>query len=323
MFQDYKVAYLREHVKVREERPMSFIRQSVSYVLSQANSKIPHAAMNVQFDVEPLLEYARTSEKNIKKGSGASSREALLKRAVRKNYSAFFLKALAHSIYHTPEANAFLDYTIWRRPGTLYIADDINLGYTVQTNFGVIKPVVRNPHKKTIEEVADKMRDLTRRARKTDANQLYRRTALTYLKTSIRQLNLLRELSGAWMLVRELLWKRNKVDPALRDVPEDQKLQARDILGATCTLTNTNIVSGDPTLLVIQPPEVIMFCLSGIYPFPWVVDEKVVPRKTITLGISFDHRAYDAAVFFPIVGHMKRYIENPEKIYEWKEGNEI
>ena len=85
MFQDYKVAYMREHVKVREERPMNFIRQSVSYVLSQANSKIPHAAMNVQYDVEPLLEYARTSEKNIKKESGVSSREVLLRRAVRKS----------------------------------------------------------------------------------------------------------------------------------------------------------------------------------------------------------------------------------------------
>jgi pyruvate/2-oxoglutarate dehydrogenase complex dihydrolipoamide acyltransferase (E2) component len=323
MFQDYKVAYLREHVKVREERPMSFIRQSVSYVLSQANSKIPHAAMNVQYDVEPLLEYTRTSGKNIKKESGASSREALLKRAVRKSYSAFFLKALAHSIYHTPEANAFLDYTIWRRPGTLYIADDINLGYTVQTNFGVIKPVVRNPHEKTIEKVADEMRNLTRRARKTDANELYRRTALIYLKTGIRQLTLLKEFSGTWMLIRALLWKRDKVDPALRNVPEDQKLQARDILGATCTLTNTNIVSGNPTLSVIQLPEVLMFCMSEISPFPWVVGDKVVPRNTIVFTITFDHRAYDAAVFFPIVGHLKRYIENPEKIYEWKEGDII
>jgi len=323
MFQDYRVAYMREHVKVREERPMNFIRQSVSYVLSQANSKIPHAAMNVQYDVEPLLEYARTSEKNIKKESGVSSREVLLRRAVRKSYSAFFLKALAHAVYHTPEANAFLDYTIWRRPGTLYIADDINLGYTVHTTFGVIKPVVRNPHKKTIEEVADKMRDLTKRARKTDANELYRRAALVYLKIAIKHPDIPRDLSGTWMLIRALLWKRDKIDPAFRDVPEDQKLQAQDILGATCTLTNTNIVSGTPTLSVIQQPEVLMFCLSEIYPFPWVVDEKVVPRKTITLTISFDHRAYDAAVFFPIVGHLKRYIENPEKIYEWKEGDEI
>ena len=42
MFQDFKIAYMRKHVKVKEKRRLSFLRQSIAYVLSQAAGKTPH-----------------------------------------------------------------------------------------------------------------------------------------------------------------------------------------------------------------------------------------------------------------------------------------
>lgn len=323
MFQDYKVAYLLEHVKIKEAQHLSFIRQSVSYVLAQSARKIPHAGGIVPYDVTPLIEYSKASAAEIKPKEGESPEQTRLRRAVRKNYSAFFLKAMAHSLYHTPNLNSFLDYKRWRNGGILHIAEDINISYTVNTKFGVIKPIVRNSHLKNIEAVADEMRNLTRRARKTDANQLYKRAAVAYLKTACKQLNF-KELSGFWMLLRALLWPCSAPDAVLKDVPEDQKLQVSDILGATCTLANIGMSSaGNQTVTVITPPELLMFGLGNLHLAPQVVNGEVVPRHMITLFTTFDHRAFDAGEVFPFFGHFQRYIDNPEKIYEWKGGDEI
>lgn len=323
MFQNYKIAYIREHLKIREARPLSFLRQSVAYVLAQSAKTIPHAAMVTHYDVTPLIEYAKRSEASIRPGEGESSEQFRLRRAIRKSYSAFFLKALAHAITHTPDCNAFLDYHQWRNGGTLYISEDINISYTVNTKFGVIKPIVRNPHLKTIETVALEMRDLTRRARRTDANELYQRTAFTYVKTALKQLNF-KELSGIWLVLRALLWQRKKIDPEFKDVPEDQKLQPGDILGATCTLANNGMmVSGHQTVTVITPPETIMFGLSDLHLAPHVVNGQVVPRQMVTFFATMDHRAFDAGEAFPFFGCLRDYIDHPDKIYEWKQGDTI
>lgn len=323
MFQNYKIAYVRKHVKIREERPLSFLRQSVAYVLSQSARTIPHAAMITHYDVTPLVEYTRKTERTLQPREGESPEEFRLRRAVRKNYSAFFVKALAHALEHTPDCNAFLDYRRWRDGGTLYIAEDINVSYTVNTKFGVIKPIVRNPHKKTIETVAAEMRELTRKARRTDANELYKKAAFAYFKTMLRELNF-KELSGIWMVLRMLLWNPVKPDPEFKDVPEDQKLQVDDILGATCTLANNGMmVSGHQTVTVITPPEIVMFGLSDFHLAPRVVDGKVVPRHMVTFFATMDHRAFDAGAGFAGFDYLRSYIEHPEKIYEWKPGDVI
>ncbi len=323
MFQDYKIAYLLKHVKVREAIPLSFSRQSVSYMLSQSARSIPHAGGVVHYDITRLMEYARETSAELKKDRSESPVEIRLKLAIRKNFSAFFLKAIAHSLYHTPTLNSFLDYRHWRNGGTLYLAEDINISYTVNTKFGVIKPVIPNPHLKSIETVASEMRDLTRRSRKTDANELYRRAAVTYIKTALKQLNF-KEIRGMWMLLRSLLWGRDKPDPSLIDVPEEQKLQVSDLLGATCTLANIGMeTTGNQTITVITPPELIMFGLGDLHLAPRVVDNQVVPRHMITLFSTFDHRAFDGGTLFPFFGHFRNYIENPEKIYEWSPGDKI
>jgi len=283
VFQDYKIAYVREHVKINEVKRLSFLRLCDAYVLSQSARTIPHAAMVSTFDVTPLIEYTRGNGEKTENSGDASSEKDLLKRALRKNYSAFFLKTLAHSLYHTPTINGFLDYRRWRSGGTMYIAEDINISFTVGTKHGVIKPIIRNPHLKDIGTVANEMRILSRRARRTDPNELYRQVAKAYIKTALKQFNI-KELYGMWMLLRALLWQKDKPDPSLIKVPEDQKLQASDILGATCTLANIGMaVPGNQTVTVITPPEVMMVGIGDLHLAPMVVDGKVLPRHTITL----------------------------------------
>ena len=322
MFQDFKIAYMRKHVKVKEKRRLSFLRQSIAYVLSQSAGETPHAAANIEFDITPLIEYTRAA-----KETGNSSDPAVgktrLGRAIRKNYSSFFIKAIAHSIYHTPCINGFLDYTPLRNGGTFYLAEDINLSFTVNTKFGVIKPIIRNPHLKPLETVANEMRLLSRKARRTDAEELYTRAAREYLKFAIRQLDFT-SLPALWTFLRSLLWQRPKVDPIFKNIPEEKKLQLSDVLGATCTVANIGMsFEGHQTVTVIIPPEVTMFGIGNTSLLPRVVDGEIVPRYIVTVCATMDHRAYDAGEAFPFIEHLSRYVKNPGLIYEWKTGKDI
>lgn len=320
MFRDYRISYCTRHVKIREAVPLSFLRQSVGYLLSYSARKIPHAAGITELDVTPLVEYTSRGEDN---SESSLDEKSVLKRAIRRNYSAFFLKALAHAVYHVPCLNGFLEFSLLRNGGTLYHAEDINFSFTVHTKFGVIKPIVRNPHQKDIETVANEMRELTRKARRTDPDELYHAAARKLAWSALRELDP-RAVFGFLFWMREILFSRRRTPKEFQDVPPEQKLRVEDILGATCTLANIGMmVSGHQTVTVIIPPEVSMFGLGDFHLAPRVVDGRVVPRWVVTMCATMDHRAYDAGEAFPVYHHLLRYLENPALIYEWKPGDPI
>lgn len=323
MFQDFKVAYLRENVKVKEAKRFSLLRQGVAYMLSISARDIPHAAMTTELDLTPLVEYCRKREKELAATPGKSSEEVLFKRAICKIYSAFFLKVFAHSLHHVPCMNSFLDYSPLRNGGTLYHAEDVNIGFTVHTKYGVVRPVMRNAHLKTIETVAAEMRDLTRRSRRTDPEELYRNAAKIYLWPSVKELDL-RALYPGFLLLRDMIFPAKKKDDEYAKIPEDQKLDVREILGATCSIANIGMmVPGHQTVTVLAPPEVMMFGLGHLHEAPRVVDGEIVARTIATLCATMDHRAFDAGEAFPFGDHLFRYLEHPDLIYEWKEGDAI
>ena len=319
MFKDYKIAYIEDNVRISKKKPMNFLRQGVAFMLTHSANTIPHAAMITQFDITPVMDYTKASEKTITRRDGETPEQFRLRRAVRKNYSAFFLKSLAHAMANSG-LPMFLDYRTWRGPGNLYYTDEVNISYTVNTNYGVIKPIVRNANLKTIVEVASEMRELTRKARRTDPNELYRRLAVEYVKYAIKELNF-SDIKVVWMLLRALLWMRDPVAPELADVPEDQKLKPSDMLGATCTLANNGMaVSGNQTQTIITPPELYMFGISDLHQAAWVVDGQVVPRWVIPFFATMDHRALDAGEAFPYFARLAHFFQHPEKIYEWEPG---
>jgi pyruvate/2-oxoglutarate dehydrogenase complex dihydrolipoamide acyltransferase (E2) component len=323
MFQDFKVAYLRKHVRVRKVERLSFLRQSVAYILSEACRTIPHAAMVTELDVTPLVAYGKSADERLSQDVTTLDEKALFRRAIHRNFSAFFAKAIAHSLHHISCMNGFLHYAPWRNGGTLYRAEDVNLGFTVHTKYGVIKPVIRNAHQKPLEQVAQEMRDLTRRARNTDPELLYREAAAEYAKVALRELDF-SALKALWILLRGSLWNRHVPEPGYDDIPPEKKLRVHEILGATCTLANIGMmVPGHQTLMVIQPPEVMMFGLGDLHLAPRVVGGEIKPRYVITMSGAMDHRAFDAGEAFPFVAHVRRYLENPALLYEWKPGDPI
>ena len=323
MFKPYKIAYQLQHVKVREAKRFGLLRESVAHLLSEAARTIPHAAMIIQIDVTPLVEYAKDSESDLAAVPGESREQRLFRRAIRKNFSAFFLKAYAHSLHHVPCLNGFLDYRPLAHGGTLYHAEDINLSFTVSTPTGVVRPIIRNPHHKDLETVAQEMRVLTRKARRTNQDELYHKAAKVLIRTALREF----DLSGLYTL---LVYLRARFltgiakDPETDKVPEKDKLQPEDILGATCTLANIGMMlPGVQTVTVIIPPEVFFLGIGDLHEAPLVIDGKIVVRSVMSIMCNMDHRAFDAGEGFPFYENFVRYIHNPALIYDWKPGDQI
>lgn len=323
MFKPYKIAYQLQNVKVRQARRFSLLRESVAHLLSESAKKIPHAAMILQLDVTPLVEYAKASSQEAVAEPADNSDKKLLQRAIRKNFSAFFIKAVAHCLYHVPSLNSFLDYRPLSHGGTLYEAEDINLSFTVNTPVGVVRPILHNPHLKDLETVAQEMRILARKARRTNQDELYYKAAKKLLWTAIRQVDF-RGLYSLLIFLRARFITGIKPDPATAHVPETEKLQPEDIMGATCTVANIGMMlPGIQTVTVIVPPEVFFIGIGDLHVAPLVVGGEIVPRSVISVMGTIDHRAFDAGAAFPFHEHLMRYINNPALIYEWKPGDPI
>jgi len=323
MFQDHKVAYLRQHVKVRKAVPFTMLRSSLSYILGLGARQIPHAAMNTELDLTPLMDYGKDQQRSIAESAETLDNEALFKKAIHQNFSAFFVKAISHALYHTPCMNAFFDFAPFRNGGTLYHAEDVNLGINVHTKYGVVRPVFRNAQLKPIEQVANELRDLSRRARNTDPEELFRGAARTYLWPAIKECDL-GALYPGYILLRSLTVDRYKPSPEYLKIPPEKKLAVHEILGATCSIANIGMmVPGHQTLTALTPPEVMMFGLGDLHLAPRYVNGKLVPRTVATMCGTMDHRAYDAGEAFPFLKKLLEYIADPAIIYEWKPGDEI
>jgi pyruvate/2-oxoglutarate dehydrogenase complex dihydrolipoamide acyltransferase (E2) component len=322
MFQNHKVAYLRRHVKVRQARPFPFLREGVAYILAESARKVPHASLITQFDVTPLIEYTTASSKSLR-AEGKLDADSLLKVAVRKTYSAFFIKTIAHALHNVPAVCGFLDYAPMTRGGTFYETEDINLAFTVHTSAGVVTPIARNAHKKTLETVAQEMRVLARKARRTDPHEIYQKCARAYVRSAIRELDI-SALPLGWVWLKSKLFPRTKVESRFADVPEEEKLQADDIIGSNVTIANVGmVVPGIQGVALVIQPSVMFMGIGDLHLGPAVVDGKVVPRYLMSFNCTIDHRAFDGGDAFPLQPHLERYFSHPELIYEWKEGDEI
>ena len=77
------------------------------------------------------------------------------------------------------------------------------------------------------------------------------------------------------------------------------RTQPADMSGGTFTITNIGVFGVDGGTPILNPGEAGILCVGQIARRPWVmgvgVEERIEPRWTTTLSISFDHRLADGA----------------------------
>ncbi len=98
---------------------------------------------------------------------------------------------------------------------------------------------------------------------------------------------------------------------ALVDRARGGGLTLDDITGGTFTITNLGLYGVDAFTPIINPPEAAILGVGAIRPKPAVVDGAVVPRDSVTLSLTIDHRIVDGAPGARFLQRLVELIEQP------------
>ena len=134
--------------KLRRE-PLTKIRKTIAANMARSHSTIPHVT---NFDDADITELER-----IRKGSMAD----YVDKNVKLTMMAFVMKAVAHALKLHPAVNASLDLENGRSIYKQYV----NLGVAVDTERGLVVPVMRDVDRMSIPQIAQALTKLAEKAR--------------------------------------------------------------------------------------------------------------------------------------------------------------
>lgn len=107
------------------------------------------------------------------------------------------------------------------------------------------------------------------------------------------------------------------VAAALNDVAarvREGKFDIAELRGGTFTVTNVGALGGTGSTPMINFPEVGILGLGKASLQPAVVDGQIVPRRLLTLSLSFDHRVVDGANAARFTRDVINSLENPLRL---------
>jgi pyruvate dehydrogenase E2 component (dihydrolipoamide acetyltransferase) len=141
-----------------ERAPFRSIRRATAKQMSLAWSQIPHVNSQDVVDITKLEAFRRKHKAEIEKQGG------------KLTITVFALKAVATALKTYPQFNASLD----TQTGEIVYKKYFHIGVAVNTDDGLIVPVVRDVDRKSIKELAVELSDLGQwtRARKTKLDEL-------------------------------------------------------------------------------------------------------------------------------------------------------
>jgi pyruvate dehydrogenase E2 component (dihydrolipoamide acetyltransferase) len=134
---------------VQEEKlvPVSNIRATIARRLVESKTQIPHYYLDIEVDAGPLLELR------------GQLNGALEKEGVKLSVNDFILKASAEALRQVPAVNCSWEGTAIRHHGAAHVA------FAVAIEDGLITPVVRDAHLKTLFAISSEAKALGKRAK--------------------------------------------------------------------------------------------------------------------------------------------------------------
>lgn len=88
-------------------------------------------------------------------------------------------------------------------------------------------------------------------------------------------------------------------------------LDTSEFRQGTTTITNFGSLGGEVAQPLIRPPESTIFGFGAIASRPFVIDDKVVARKTMHVVIGADHRLLDGDVTTAVLSHATNLLKSP------------
>jgi pyruvate dehydrogenase E2 component (dihydrolipoamide acetyltransferase) len=94
----------------------------------------------------------------------------------------------------------------------------------------------------------------------------------------------------------------------------DGELGPEEMRNGTFSITNLGVIGGEEFTPIINHPQVAILGVGSIKETAEVVDGEVVPRHTVKLSLSYDHRVVDGATAARFVNELVENLEDPDKL---------
>lgn len=91
------------------------------------------------------------------------------------------------------------------------------------------------------------------------------------------------------------------------------ELTGDDVTGATITMSNLGMHGVENGFALVTAPQAAIVFLGSIAPRAVVVEGAVVPRLTLHLSVTYDHRVVDGAAAAAFLAALRRHIEEPHE----------
>jgi len=101
------------------------------------------------------------------------------------------------------------------------------------------------------------------------------------------------------------------ISKTLVDKARKGTLLKEEISGGTFTVTNLGISGVDSFTPLINPPECAILGVGRIAERPVVSEGRIVPKPTVILSLSFDHRITDGVPAAQFLKRLKELLERP------------
>lgn len=136
---------------IRREK-LSKVRRTIAEKMHESASTIPHVAHFDEVDVTELDAFRK------------NHKEELAKQDVRLTMMPFVIRAIATALRNQPVLNASIDL----ESGEIVYHDYISIGIAVDTERGLVVPVLRNADRLSIAQIASGVSELAEKARNND-----------------------------------------------------------------------------------------------------------------------------------------------------------
>jgi len=140
---DVKRLIKGEYPKIKEVIPLTEIKKTMSKRMIQSVQTAAHCTITMDADMSNCIRL----------------REELTSKT-KVSYTSMFVKAAAKALEEYPIINSTVE------GDKIKIFDDINIGVAVDTERGLVVPVVRSANKKSLEEISHEIDELAKNARK-------------------------------------------------------------------------------------------------------------------------------------------------------------
>ena len=132
-----------------ERKELSGIRSATAKNTSAAWSEIPHVFQFDEADISGIEDYIQKNKEKVEKAGGSLTLTAVL------------VKVVATALHQFPKFNASIDM----EKEEMILKKYINIGVAVDTEKGLLMPVIKDVDRKTITEIAVEITDLAEKAR--------------------------------------------------------------------------------------------------------------------------------------------------------------